>query len=73
MSKQKINIPKILSHCAVGTKLYSPVIGDVSLVEVYSSDSGSDMFLVRGQNELCRNIDLEFCPNGHMQPLMPNA
>ncbi len=73
MSKQKINISKILSHCAVGTKLYSPVIGDVSLVEVYSSDSGSDMFLVRGQNELCRNIDLEFCPNGHFFYATPDA
>lgn len=73
MSKQKINISKILSHYAVGTKLYSPIIGDVSLVEVYNSDSGSDMFLVRGQNELCSNIDLEFCPNGHFFYATPNA
>ena len=73
MSKQKINISKILSHYAVGTKLYSPIIGDVSLVEVYNSDSGSDMFLVKGQNEIGRNIDLEFCPNGHFFYATPNA
>ena len=73
MSKQKINISKILSHYAVGTKLYSPIIGDVSLVEVYNSDSGSDMFLVKGQNEIGGNIDLEFCPNGHFFYATPNA
>lgn len=73
MNKQKINISKILSHYAVGTKLYSPIIGDVSLVEVYNSDSGSDMFLVKGQNEIGGNIDLEFCPNGHFFYATPNA
>lgn len=72
MSKE-INISKILSHWAVGTKLYSPIIGDVSLVEVYSSDSGSDMFLVKGQNDLGSNIDLEFCPNGHFFYATHNA
>lgn len=73
MSKQKINISKILSHYAVGTKLYSPVIGNVTLVEVYNSDSGSDMFLVKGQNDQGSNIDLEFCPNGHFFYATPNA
>lgn len=73
MSKQEINISKILSHYAVGTKLYSPVIGNVTLVEVYNSDSGSDMFLVKGQNDQGSNIDLEFCPNGHFFYATPNA
>lgn len=58
MSKQKINISKILSHWAAGTKLYSPVIGNVTLVEVYNPDSGSDMFLIKGQNDKGGDIKL---------------
>lgn len=73
MSKQKINISKILSHWAVGTKLYSPVIGDVTLVEVYNPDSGSDMFLIKGQNDKGGDIKLEFCNNGHCFHGTPNA
>lgn len=73
MSKQKINISKILSHWAVGTKLYSPVIGDVTLVEVYNPDSGSDMFLIKGQNDKGGDIILEFCNNGHCFHATPNA
>lgn len=73
MSKQKINISKILSHWAVGTKLYSPVIGDVTLVEVYNPDSGSDMFLIKGQNDKGGDIKLEFCNNGHPFHATPNA
>lgn len=73
MSKQEINISKILSHYAVGTKLYSPVIGDVSLVEVYNPDSGSDMFLIKGQNDKGGDIKLEFCNDGHCFHGTPNA
>lgn len=73
MGKQEINISKILSHYAVGTKLYSQVLGDVSLVEVYNPDSGSDMFLIKGQNDKGGDIKLEFCNDGHCFHGTPNA
>ena len=40
MSNENLNLVEILKDCPVGTKLYSPIYGDVELLSVRQNDCG---------------------------------
>ena len=51
MSKENLNLVEILKDCQKGTKLYSPIFGDVELEEVYINDDKSYPIIVKiGKN-----------------------
>lgn len=43
---ENLNLVKILKDCPKGTKLYSPIFGDVELVKVYSQEEATNFHIV---------------------------
>lgn len=61
---EKINIAKKLKHCKKGTKLYSPLFGEVEFNNIYNDK----IFIIT-----CNTSEIDFCKDGRFSDTYPNA